>query len=106
MDLSCLAVEEFRGTNDLAAKCGPNGLMAKAHTQNWKFSGQALDQLDGNAGLLRRAWTGRNHDALGFSASNLVDGDLVVPVCLHVASQLGQILREGGRKGIVVGQHL
>ena len=53
MDLARFAMEEFRSADDFASERGANGLVAKAHAEDRKFSGEALDQLDGNAGLPR-----------------------------------------------------
>src|SRR5713226_6952978 len=78
MDLARFAMEKFRGADDFAAEGGANGLMAEAHAKDGKFSGEALDQLHGNARLLRRARTGGNYDALRLSPGNLFHGDLVV----------------------------
>ena len=43
MDGAGFAVKEFGRANDFPAECRADGLMAQAHTQNWKFSGEALD---------------------------------------------------------------
>src|SRR5882762_4765444 len=102
MDLARFAVEELRGADDFAAERSANGLMAEAHTEDRKFSGEALDQLHGNARLLRRARTRRNYDAFRISPDNLFHGDFVVAVHLDVATQLAEILREVVGKGIVV----
>ncbi len=93
MDLARLTVEEIRSADDLAAERGADGLMAEAHTEDGKFSGEALDQFYGNACLLRSARTGRNHDAFWLSPGNLFDGNLVVAMHLDVATQLTEILR-------------
>ena len=102
MDLARFAVEEFRSADDFAAERSTNGLVAEAHTKDGKFSGETLDQLHGNACLLRRARTGRNYDAFRISPDNLFHGDFVVAVHLDVATQLAEILREVVSKGIVV----
>src|SRR5712664_492169 len=102
MDLARFAMEEFRSADNFTAERSANGLMAEAHTENGKFSGEALDKLHGNAGLLRRARTGRNYDALRVSPDDLFHGDFVVAMHLDVATQLAEILREVVGKGIVV----
>ena len=102
MDLARFAMEEFRCADDFAAECSTNGLMAEAHTEDRKFSGQALDQLDGNARLLRRARSGRNYDALRFPADDFFDGDFVVSVHFDLATEFAEILRKVVGKGIVV----
>src|SRR5258708_39808310 len=62
VNLARFAMKEFRGADDFSAKRGANGLMAEAHTEDGKFSREALDQLNGNARLLRRARTGGDDD--------------------------------------------
>src|SRR5260370_32599164 len=102
MDLARLAMEEFGSADDFAAERGANGLVAEAHAEDGKFSGQALDEFHGNAGLLRRARAWGNHDAFRISPDNLFDGNLVVAMHLDAATQLAEILREVVGKGIVV----
>src|SRR5260370_11095414 len=102
MNLAGFAVKEFRGADDFAAERGANGLMAEADTQDGKLSGEALDQLDGNARFLRRARAGRNHDAFRFAADNFFDGDFVVAMHFDLATQLAEILRQVIGERIVV----
>src|SRR5260370_11479817 len=102
MDLARFAVKKFRSAEDFAAEGGANGLVAEAHAEDGKFSGQALDEFHGNAGLLRRARAWGNHDAFRISPDNLFDGNLVVAMHLDAATQLAEILREVVGKGIVV----
>src|SRR6266704_8449 len=42
MDLASLAVKEFRSADYFSAERRADGLMAKAHAKDGKFSGQAL----------------------------------------------------------------
>src|SRR5712691_8160909 len=102
MNLARFAVKEFRSADNFAAERYANGLMAEAHAEDGKFSGQAFDQLDGNARFLRCARTGRNHDALRLTPGNFFHGDFVVAMHLDGATQLAEILRQVISKGIVV----
>src|SRR5260370_10014792 len=102
MDLASLAVKEFRSADYFSAERGADGLMAKAHAKDRKFSGQALHQLHGNARFLRSARTGGNHDTLRLSADNFFHGNFVVTVHFDLATQLAEILREVVSKRIVV----
>src|SRR6266851_7094686 len=88
MDLARFAVKEFRSADDFAAERGANGLVAEAHTEDGEFSGQALDEFHGNAGLLRRARAGGNHDAFRLSPDNLFHGNPVVAMHFDAATQL------------------
>src|SRR5713101_7141943 len=101
-DLTGLAVEKFRSADDFSSKRSANGLMAEAHAENRKFPGKALDQLDGNARLLRRTRTGGNHDAFRLPPGNLFNGNLVVAMHFDLATQLAEVLREVVGKLIVV----
>src|SRR5258707_15350858 len=60
MDLAGFAVKEFGSADDFTTERRANGLMAKAHAEDGKFSRETFDQLHGNTGLLRRAGAGRN----------------------------------------------
>src|SRR6266849_6963369 len=92
MDLARFAMEEFWSAADFAAERGANGLMAKAHAEDGKFSGEALDQFYRNARFLRRARTGRNHDAFRLATDNFFDGNFVVAVHFDLATQFAEIL--------------
>ena len=62
----------------LAAKGVADGLVTEADAENWYFAGELADDLDANAGVLRLAGAGRDHDALRFFGGNLIDRNLVV----------------------------
>src|SRR5260370_34732867 len=102
MDLARFAMKEFGSADDFAAERGANGLMAKAHAEDGKFSRETFDQLHGNTGLLRRAGAGRNHDAFWLAADNFIDGNFVVSMHFDGATQIPEILGEVVGKGIVV----
>ena len=55
MNLAGFAVEKLRGADDLSPKRGANGLMAKTHAKDRKFSREAFNQLNRNTCFLRRA---------------------------------------------------
>src|SRR5437773_11105014 len=80
MDLAGFAVKEFWSADDFPSKRSANGLMTEAHAKDRKFPGEALDELHGNACLLRRARPRRNYDSFGLAADNSFHGNLVVAV--------------------------
>src|SRR5260370_19922365 len=102
MDLAGFAMKQLRSANDFAAECGADGLMAEAHTKDGKLSREALDQLHGNARLLRGAGAGRDDDALGLAPGNFFDGNFVFAMHFDLATQLAAILRNVVGEGIVV----
>src|SRR5215472_17608996 len=94
MDLAGLAVEESWRANDFPAEGSTNGLVTEANSENRKLPCQALNDLHGDAGFLRRARAGRDHNAFGLAASNLFDRDSVVAMDFDVATEFAKILRE------------
>jgi len=102
MDLAGFAVKKFWSADNLAAKRHANGLMTEADAEDGKFSGEALDQLDRNARLLRGAGAGRDDDALRLTANNLLHSDLVVAMHFDGATQFAEVLREVVGERIVV----
>src|SRR5258708_3345458 len=102
VNLARFAMKEFRGADDFSAKRGANSLVPEADTENGKFPSEALDQLHGNARLLRRARTGRDDDTLGLATGNLFDRNFVVAMDFDLATQLAEVLREVVGKRIVV----
>ena len=60
------------------------------------------DQFDADAGFLRSAGSGRNHDALGMHRLDLSDGHLVVAAHLDLGAQFAQVLDQVVSERIVV----
>ena len=65
-----------------------------------------LDQIEADAGLVRRAGAGRQHDRVGLSRQHVRDGDLVVAMHGHVRPKPAQVMDEvEGEAVVVVDQH-
>ncbi len=62
MNFGNFAVYDFRRTDDITPKHLPDGLMPQAHAQDGHFSREMPDHFHGDAGLGRRAGSGRNND--------------------------------------------
>jgi hypothetical protein len=102
MNLAGFAVKKFWGADDFSAKGNADGLVAQANAQDGKFSGEAFDEFNGDAGFLRSAGTWGNDDALWLAADDFFDGDFIVAVHFDGATQFAEILREVISEGIVV----
>ena len=63
LDLRHLAVERSCA-HDLAAKGLANGLMTEADTEDWNGWRCFGDEIEANAGFVRRARSGRQHDRI------------------------------------------
>ena len=61
-----------------------------------------LDQVEADAGLVRRAGAGRQHDRLGLAREHVVDRDLVVAMHDDVRPQLAQVVDEVEGEAVVV----
>ena len=64
--------------------------------------GKAANHVHADAGIFRRAGSGRNHNALRLLRGDLVERDLVVAMHFQLLAQLPEELREVVGKGIVV----
>ena len=105
MDFTGFAVKEFWSADNFAAERGADGLVAQADAQNREFAGKFFDQLDRNAGFLRRARPRRNDDLLGLASGDFFDGNFVVAMDFYLATQLAEILGEVvGERVVVVEQ--
>ena len=87
VDLAGLAVHQVGGPQNLAAKRFADCLVSQTDTENRRFAGHFLDQGHGDAGFLRRAWSRRNHNAVGVHAMDLADCNPVVAMHLHLGAQ-------------------
>ena len=67
--LTELAMKRRGRADHFAAECLPEGLVAQTDTENWELSSRRLDELQANAGLVRRAGAWRQDDALGLIAT-------------------------------------
>jgi hypothetical protein len=95
-------VEEFGRANDFTSERRTDGLMAEADAQDWKFSGETLDEFDGDAGFFGCARTGGDDDAVGLAADDVVNADFVVSMDFDVAAKFAEILGEVIGEGVVV----
>jgi len=101
-------MHELLGAHDGAAECGADALMAQANAEDRQLAGKALDGADRDAGLGRRARTGRDHeavDALADPFGDFVERDLVIAGDLHVGAQFTQVLDDVVGKAVVVVDH-
>jgi len=102
IDRAGLAVHQVRGADHLAAEGLADGLMAEADAEDGDFAGHVTDERHQNAGLARRAGTGREQDAVGAECFDLLNGQLVVAMDFHLGTQFSKVLDEVVGKGIVV----
>src|ERR1700674_1566747 len=77
-DFAELAVHQPRCPDDVAAIGLTDRLMAEADAEDRDFWPGAFDERQADAGLLRRARSGRDDDAVGVHGEDVVDADLVV----------------------------
>src|SRR6202049_1012874 len=89
-DRAGLAVHKVCGAYYVAAEGRANGLMSKAHPEHWHFSNEVAYEINADAGILRRAGTGRNYDALGLHCFHIRNRNLVVTANLNLGTQFPQ----------------
>src|ERR1700681_4959150 len=93
-DRAGLAVHKVGGAYYVAAEGRANSLMSKAHPEHRHFSHEAAYEIDADAGILRRAGTGRDYDALGLHCFHISNRNLIVTANLNLGPQLSQILHQ------------
>src|SRR5215468_6375959 len=89
-DLAQLAVHGRGAADDRAAEGLPDGLMPEADAEHGNPAGGLLDEIEADAGLVRRARTGREDDALRRHGHRLVDGEGVVALDRQAGTQFTQ----------------
>src|ERR671927_414830 len=82
-----LTMHDLARAHDAPAKRLADGLMTQAYAQNGDTSGKAPDHRQRYAGLIRRAWTRRDHDALRPQSFDFFDTDLIVADDLHLGAE-------------------
>ena len=87
----------------MAAEHLADRLVAEADAeQRHLFLGGGADQVHADAGLVRRAGAGREHDAGGLQRQRLVDRDLVVAMHDAARAEIAQEVDEVVGEAVVV----
>jgi len=102
LNLAGLSVHKVSGADNASAEGGSNGLMSQANAEQWDSPREVADELDADAGFLRSAGAGRDHDPLGTEPFDFLYRNLVVPPHLDLRAQFSQILDQVVGKRIVV----
>src|SRR3989338_10665814 len=72
-DRRSLAVHQLPRVNDLAAEGLADALVSQADAEDGDFPGKFPDQRHRDAGLVRRAGSRGNHDAIRFEPGDVLD---------------------------------
>ena len=102
LDAAGLAVHQVLGAYDFSAKRFAHGLMSQADAQDWKLAGEVANQVDADAGFVRGAGSGGDHDVVGLQRVDFVNRDLVVAADLDLRTQFAQILHKVVGERVVV----
>src|SRR5947208_5513588 len=100
-----LAVHDAPGTHDRAAEGGADRLVPEADAEDGEPAREALDERHRDARLARRAWPGRDHDAVGAERRHLLQRDGIVAPHVDLGAELAQVLDEVVGEGVVVVDH-
>jgi len=102
MDLAGLAMHQLRRPDDLAAESLPDGLMAKAHSQDGYTSGQLFNHFQTDPCFVGSFRPGRDDNRIGQFLLDFIHSRLIVSDHSHLGAQFSQILDQVVSKGIVV----
>ena len=97
-----LAVHQVRSAHHAAAKGRSDSLMSQANTEDGHFPGEMTDQSDADAGVLRRARAGRDHDALRLHGFDIGNRELIVSANFDLGTEFSEVLNQVVGKGIVI----
>src|SRR5438309_1410376 len=87
----------------LAPEYLADALVAQAHAEDGNLAAQRANRIVGHAGVIRRARSRRDDDAI--ELRELVDRDLIVAENGRLGTELGHVLDEVVREGVVVVDH-
>src|SRR5580692_9997964 len=88
--------------NHVSTECLRDGLMPEAHPENGKLARERSDGPKRDAGLVRRARTGRNEEPVGLACGDVARLDGVVLHDLARRAELAEVLDEIERERVVV----
>ncbi len=97
-----LAVHRHGRAHDFAAEGLPHRLQAEADAEQRNVSRGLRDHLQADAGLVRRAGTGRQHDAIRPPRDQCVRRDLVIAHDRHLRPELAELVVEVPGEAVVV----
>src|SRR5262249_58100173 len=102
MPLRKLAMHQRRGAHHTPAIDLADGLMSEANAEDRYYRASALDQLEADAGAVRIARSGRQHDGLRALGEDLVHTHLVIAVDAGRRPPFAQEVDDIIRKAVVV----
>ena len=76
--------------------------MAEADAEDRNGRGSLGDQIEADAGLVRRAGAGRQHDRVGLRRQHVGDRDLVVAMHDDIRPQPAQVMDEVEGEAVVI----
>ena len=86
----------------LPPKAAPMAWWPRHTPKERHLAREMADHVDADAGFLRRAGAGRDHDTVGCSASIFVDRDLVVAAHVDLCAQFAHVLDQVVGERVVV----
>jgi len=102
LDRRELAMHRDGCPHHLAAEHLPDCLVAEADAEQRNGRGRRLDQVKADAGIVRRAGAGRQHDRLRVGANHLGGRDLFVAMHHHLRTQFTQIVKQVEGEAVVI----
>ena len=91
-----------RCTNHFAAESLADRLMAEADAENWNGLCRLADELETDAGFVRRAGAGRQHDRIGLRRYHVGARGLVISTHDDIRPQAAQVMVQVEGEAVVV----
>src|SRR6202044_3824248 len=97
-----LAVHRRWRPNNVAAKRLPDRLMTEADPEYRRRFAAHANEVETDAGFVRRARAGRENNGVRLVAERVRDRDLIVAPHRHVRAQLAQVMDEVEGEAVIV----
>jgi len=101
-DRAGLTVHQVRSTNHFPSESRANGLMSQANPKDRNSACEVADQIDADASVLRRAWTGRDDDSFRVHRIDVGNRDLIVAAHFDLSPEFPEILNQVVSERIVI----
>ncbi len=102
LDQRQLAMHRHRRAHHRAAEHLPDRLMPETDPEDRNGGRSLADEVEADAGIVRRAGAGREHDGIGLGIDHSLRRDLVVAMHDHLRPQLPQVVEEIEGEAVVV----
>src|SRR5215813_7609724 len=102
IDVADFSVHNFAGAHDISTEGSPDRLVSQTDAEHRFLSGKIFQEINADAGLLRSAWAGGNHNMGRLEPLDFLACDLVVTPHFYFLTHFTKVLHQVVGEGVVI----